>query len=236
MKKKKLLKGLIIGLAAIGCFFVGAVFGAVAIETSYSADLKELEQLRDFRDAWNNATKILENSETTDTDVNNGETDTNTDTGTAIENLPQTWGDGMYKVGVDIPAGEYVLITDIYGHGYFAINSDSSGDSILNNDNFATNAIVTVIDGQYLELSGCLAYKLGEEPTLDTTDEGTFKVGVHISAGEYKIHSDGSGYVEVGTSSAADYEIVTNDNFEGDSYITVSDGQYLKLSGAHIVR
>lgn len=149
----------------------------------------------------------------------------------------QTWSEGMYKVGTDIPAGEYVLIATT--SGYFEIDSDSTGtlDSIIANDNFNTNTIVTISDGQYFTLTRCVAYNINEAPALDTTKEGMFKVGKDLPAGEYKIHSDESGYVEVSSNSSHVLDsIVSNDNFTGDSYITVSDGQYLTLTRAYIVQ
>lgn len=69
-----------------------------------------------------------------------------------------------------------------------------------------------------------------------------FKVGTYLPAGEYKISVDedsvvGYGYIEVSTdSSHVLSSIKSNDNIDGDSYITVSDGEYLKLSGCHIVQ
>lgn len=102
-----------------------------------------------------------------------------------------------YKVGSDIPAGEYVVYCDSF-MGYIETAKDSSGD-------------------------------------------GMFKVGVHIPAGEYKIEVDedsviGFGYVEISKDSYHVLDsIISNDNFEGSKYITVSDGQYLKLTGCRIV-
>ena len=144
--------------------------------------------------------------------------------------------EGTYKVGTDIPAGEYVLFSTM--GGYFSVSSDSTGSfsSIIFNDNFDYNTIVTVSDGQYLDIKRSYAVPIGQQGyTLKTTGEGMFKVGLHIPAGEYKIVADGDGYVEVSSDSTHDLNsIVTNDNFTGEKYITVSDGQYLKLSRAHI--
>ncbi len=42
---------------------------------------------------------------------------------------------GMYKVGVDIPSGEYVVFAD-NGYGYFCVSSDSIQDKITFNDDF----------------------------------------------------------------------------------------------------
>lgn len=62
-------------------------------------------------------------------------------------------GPGMYRVGIDIPAGEYKIKPD--GFGYMAVLSKTDGNisSIVSNDNFETEKYITVQDGQYLQLS-----------------------------------------------------------------------------------
>lgn len=146
---------------------------------------------------------------------------------------------GMYKIGSDMPAGEYVLIAD--RAAYFAVTSDSSGslESIVANDNFSSRSIITVFDGQYLELKGCKAYPFAEAPAVDqsssTLDSGMYKVGIDLPAGEYKVESSGMGYFEVSSNSAHDLNaIVANDNFSGSKYVSVSDGQYIKLNNAQL--
>ena len=70
-----------------------------------------------------------------------------------------------------------------------------------------------------------------------TVPVGIYKVGEDIPAGEYQVEaSSGLGYIEVSSDSRHQIEgIITNDNFEGNKYITVQDGQYLTLSnGAQI--
>lgn len=73
--------------------------------------------------------------------------------------------DGMYKVGVDIPAGKYELQqkdNSPYLFGYYAIhNSALTGDlsTIVKNDNFQRNAFVEVEEGQFLELNNGVIIK-----------------------------------------------------------------------------
>lgn len=144
------------------------------------------------------------------------------------------YSSGMYKVGSDLPAGEYVLI----GSGYFSVNSDSSGtlSSIIANDNFVNNSIISVSDGQYLTVKNAVFYNISLNPDVSTSGEGMFKVGVHIPAGEYKlIATSSSGYCEVSSSSSHNLSaIVSNDNFTGEKYISVKNGQYLKLRNCKI--
>lgn len=142
---------------------------------------------------------------------------------------------GMYKVGTDIPAGEYVLV----GDGYFRIDKDSSGDfsSIVANDNFSGNSIITVSAGQYLTVERAVFYDINLNPDVNTSGEGMFKVGLHIPAGEYKLVSTGSlsGYYAIRSDSSHSFKsIKSNDNFTGEKYITVKNGQYLTLSRCKI--
>lgn len=136
---------------------------------------------------------------------------------------------GNYKVGVDVPAGEYVVFANS-GAGYFCVSSDSNKDDILFNENFVYNSIITIRDGEYLELSRCYAVPLAEDPEIALDSVGMFKVGVHIPAGEYKLETtaDNTGYYCIYTDSRQD-DIISNDLFEGQNYVTVSDGQYLVI-------
>lgn len=145
--------------------------------------------------------------------------------------------EGTYKVGSDMPAGEYRLVA--LNSGYFQIASDSTGefDSLIANDNFSTQTIVSVADGQYLQITRAIAYPIDDAPEIDITKEGMFKVGKDIQAGEYKVRSTGSGYLQVSTDSTHGFEsIVSNNNFEGETYITVADGQYLTLNRAVMIQ
>lgn len=139
-----------------------------------------------------------------------------------------------YKIGDTMPEGEYVLFATS-GMGYFKVSSDSSGDSIICNDNFEYNAIVKVNKGEYLELSRCYAEPINSARNVSTTGSGTFKVGTHLKAGEYKLESVGysSGYYCV-YGDNRQQNIINNDNFEGTAYVTVREGQYLLLSRCKI--
>ena len=153
----------------------------------------------------------------------------------------EQYADGMYKVGADIPAGEYILKPS--ATAYYQVATDSTGalESIISTDNFSGTRYITVSEGQYLTLTGCTAYPASyvSDGTIknDNLSGGMYKVGVDIDAGEYKVTPDGSGYYEVDSSSAGTLDvIVANENFSSDVYVTVADGQYLKLSGATLVK
>ena len=151
-------------------------------------------------------------------------------------------GSGEYKVGSDVPAGEYYVKCSSY-NCYVEVSSDSSGslESIIYNLNTEKGAYITVEDGEYLKIQGGDLYEIDKAPDRGADGGyykyGIYKVGDDIPAGEYQVEStDGLAYIEVSTDSRHKIEsIVTNDNFEGTKYITIENGQYLTLAnGAKI--
>jgi putative cell wall-binding protein len=143
---------------------------------------------------------------------------------------------GMYKVGTDMPAGEYVLASNTYA--YFEVDKDSTGqfESIITNNFFINRSIITVSNGQYLVLEGCTAYPAANAPSVQPVNgflpEGMYKVGVDLPAGEYKFVPDAEGgYYAVSTDSSQSFDsIVANEFTSSERYITVQNGQYLELS------
>jgi len=165
-----------------------------------------------------------ENTTIQGNDISSVATETEMDAASTFETIYQ---EGQYKVGVDIPEGEYIVFAD-GSSGYFCVSSDANGDDIINNENFDYNSIITVRAGQYMELSRCYAVPFADVKELDVTGTGMFKVGTHISYGEYKLTTSGSGYYCIYDDSES-RNIVANDNFENSTYVYVEDGQYLLL-------
>lgn len=65
---------------------------------------------------------------------------------------------GLYKVGVDCPAGTYSLSSGTKDSGYYAIYDSSAPDAdIVENNNFQNSDVAVVAEGQYLEISSCTA-------------------------------------------------------------------------------
>lgn len=144
---------------------------------------------------------------------------------------------GSYRVGKDIPAGEYKIYAE--GSGYFCVYPDTSKSKILENDNFDTCNYITVSEGQLLEVDD--AYFVAIEDATKTTvlkGNGVYKVGLDIEAGEYNIKATRSngGYYEILSTvdASVNHNIVDNDNFTGNSFVSVSNGQYLGIGGASI--
>lgn len=157
----------------------------------------------------------------------------------STEPLIPIYEEGMYKVGSDVPAGEYYVSANAGFRCYFEVSSDSSGslDSIIANDNIDTFAFITLSEGQYFTVSrgAFVGASYIEVPGVDDEgyySEGMYRVGIDIEAGEYKVEAiNGSScYIEVSTDSTGTLDsVVTNDNFDTSMYITVSDGQYLTV-------
>ena len=113
-------------------------------------------------------------------------------------------------------------------------------ESIITNDYFKNRSIVTVSDRQYLKLTSCIAYAIADAPRVIDSDgylpEELYKTGIDMPAGEYKLIPDCSGaYSEMSNDSTNTIDsIVSNNILSGDSYVTVQNGQYLKISGAKL--
>lgn len=154
---------------------------------------------------------------------------------------PQRYEEGMYKVGSDIDAGEYYVTCENYVGAYVEVAKDSSGtiDSIVANNNVNTFTFITVSDGQYFTVTGGEFVKAEDAavPGADLNNTymaGMYRVGTDIPAGEYKVNSTSEygAYVEVAKDSLHTIDsIVTNENVSTSTYITVSDGQYLTVTG-----
>ena len=89
----------------------------------------------------------------------NTSTTASTDTSTNTTTEEQSYGDGTYKVGTDIPAGEYKFTQTSSFGGYIERSSDSSMEfeSIISNDattEEGQTTYVTINEGEYLKVQG----------------------------------------------------------------------------------
>ncbi|MFC4682890.1 hypothetical protein [Exiguobacterium sp. s149] len=149
---------------------------------------------------------------------------------------------GNYKVGTDIDAGTYLIVAD-GGMTYYQLAKDSTGEltSIITNDNIIGHAILTMNDGEYLTVSSGWFMPLDKvndelKPKSGYYVEGMYRVGTDIPAGEYQIEpTSGMGYYEITNGTRGNLmDIVTNNNIESPTYVTISDGQILKMNGTQI--
>jgi hypothetical protein len=146
---------------------------------------------------------------------------------------------GMYKVGSELPAGEYI-IEATGSMAYYEVSSDSSGEfeSIIVNDTFEKGVFGYIIlqDGDYIKITQgrmIAASALVLQPKLDAIPPSTYKIGKDIPAGEYKLTP---------TSEMAYWErsknprdsinaIIANDVLTESAYVTVHNGEYFKIVG-----
>lgn len=68
-------------------------------------------------------------------------------------------------------------------------------------------------------------------------DDGTYKVGKDLAAGEYVLYPNrSSGYFAILENSSGDFDaIISNENFKEPVIVTINDGEYLKLSRCNAV-
>lgn len=153
---------------------------------------------------------------------------------------PAVWyGEGMYRVGTDIPAGDYYAVATTNYAGYYCKYTDSSQDDIEDNDNFNTWTYFRCYEGQYLKLNRCKVVSIdfapkNLQPTNGYYGVGTYRIGVDIPAGEYKFTAAESGYdgYYCAYTDITYEDIEDNDLFETTAYYTVYSGQYLKVNRA----
>ncbi|HHT7010605.1 hypothetical protein BCPR1_20880 [Bacillus paranthracis] len=209
-------------------FMFGLILAGCSSKTEQKVEKEDAEKTMEVKNE-KEKTKVEENK--------NGETNKSIKTA----NPATSFGEGMYKVGVDVPSGEYMLIAQ-NGVGYFSINGSSSFDSTLANENFAGNSIITIENGQYVTINRAKMYSMNNAPSLNPVNgilsDGMYIVGKHLPAGEYKItpSSGQMGYFSINSGSAVSQlkNIIENGNFNGERYIKVNDGQYLKINRASI--
>lgn len=155
---------------------------------------------------------------------------------------------GSYVKG-DIPVGEYAFVS-FGGSGQYYSEEDLSGN-IIDNENFDSFGYVYVHGVGNITTAGALisidafkdlgvssAIKIFEtlNETSDYKDSGWYKVGVDIEPGTYVIESIGEAYVAVMDGPVGKSEIVDNNNFSGKYSVSVSEGQYLKVSRGSITK
>lgn len=141
---------------------------------------------------------------------------------------------GAYKVGKDIPAGEYMIFgNDVY---YEISKKPSNYDAILTNDFVYNKAYVRLSVGQYFKLSdyGKGAYFIPSSKvkhTLATSvkNPGMYKIGTDLKAGTHKI-SFGSYYEIINNSPILGMDIVYNGLINRSEYVEVKNGQFLKIN------
>lgn len=118
-----------------------------------------------------------------------------------------------------------IYITDADGD-FYVFTFMGSTDEIYD---FAADYVKTLY---YMPVADEPADEPDENTNNDVYPEGTYKIGSDMPAGEYKLIPTSSlgGYYAIKSDSTGIDNIIENDNFENQTYVTVSEGQYLELS------
>lgn len=148
--------------------------------------------------------------------------------------------EGEYVVGKDIPEGEYVIFAS-NGDGKITTYTDTASkneDDWDIKEYFSYNYILDLSDAECIELDKCYAVPIANNPEIDITSDGMYKVGVHIPSGTYRIIPD------LNNEDSFYYEIQYSDGTEDDSDMIdlarsstyeLSEGDYIKVQSAWAV-
>lgn len=146
---------------------------------------------------------------------------------------------GTYKVGTDIKAGDYVLVSDqaivaktiepiwIYNN----IIYESKG---FNRD------IITLTDGQYFELTtkSCMIYPVDLAPKIVVKNgvltPGMYKIGTDITAGKYKVDNYAYAEITIYNGNTLRKNQVSYYMFSGSKELSFTDGQIICIKDQSI--
>jgi hypothetical protein len=143
----------------------------------------------------------------------------------------RTFGDGMFRVGVDIPAGLYRVKVPAGSLCYWARLTDASGSfsSIIANQLEEGYGLVRVLStDRYIESSRCGTWKLVSATSnwpfrgRDFPGDGVFLVNKDISPGQYMQVRSGC-YIELLSDATGTFaDIIDNDYSSGSTYLNLS--------------
>lgn len=187
---------------------------------------------------------VLDKVTTNATTVATTETTTETTTAEVVthpmQNFETYYKSGTYKIGKDIPAGEYMLYANpgvMAYMNYYATNGVNRTG--IQNGYFDYCRAVKLVAGNEISITG--GYAIPREDTVaDLSRNGTFAVGTDIKEGHltFKL-GDGvhAGYVEVGIegmpASSKTIEYLNKDN--SSVIINVKKGSYVKMVGCDVL-
>lgn len=163
-----------------------------------------------------------------------------TQTTTPKSTIESSYDAGTYEVGEDIPAGEYVIISEF---AYFerAKDLEDEIESIIANGFAVNRTIITISKGEYFEFTDGIAYPIDKAPKVTISSgklpEGMYKIGLDLPAGKYTVvATDDDCYLEIAKDSTHSMlSIITNSIFDGEKHVTVKDGQYLTVDYGYII-
>lgn len=144
---------------------------------------------------------------------------------------------GEYRVGTDIPAGDYYVTpeADSY-YSYIYCDSDSLHDynsTVFSYSIDGSYVYISIENGEYLCLDDAKAEPIERAPAVEPTDnkyyEGMYRIGIDIPAGAYfvaPIEGEESFYFEVMPSIRSN-ECTFNEYLETFTYVVLEEGVFL---------
>ena len=148
----------------------------------------------------------------------------------------------MLKVGRDIPSGDYALFIDdptAYCFADVSYMPMCSNYEAVAGQVFTAQSLITVSDGQYINLYNCRIEPL-ETAVFDTTKSGTFIVGKHIPAGEYTVVPDDNNfyaYVDIYADTTLENGAYINSySVDGKTKVELENGQVAAFIDCHIMQ
>jgi hypothetical protein len=147
---------------------------------------------------------------------------------------------GVYLVGRDIPAGEYLMVLTKLDSGQVIVSTDALAENWLAMGIPQPSIYFTLQKGEYVTLQYTRAYAIAWAPLVPTNPDGTlppgeYKVGRDIPAGTYVLYESDPvffGNVDVRKDSLNRFpSILGRDTYSGRIYVTVETGQYLTFRG-----
>lgn len=168
----------------------------------------------------------------------------------------EIYWEGIYEVGIDLPAGEYRLYVvneerGATGWGEFGVYDNFYQRGVSQRGNlFYRFGYATVEDGEFFNLNNLLAVPIEQAAPEESTGgkylQGVYQVGYDIAPGTYRVYEysgdePGGYYPEpayVGVLNFNERLLATrsvDEEFEGNRTVTVEEGQWLKIDGAYLL-
>ena len=144
--------------------------------------------------------------------------------------VQKNFGPGSYKVGDQMPKGEY-LLTATNGAGHATVSEDGEKKSVKLSKAFPKSTVILADEGDYVEIAGADAELAEPGQKTDLTSDGTFEAGVHVQPGTYALVADeGEGWFCVYADSKQN-SIKAEGVVSGETQVTIENGNCLEISG-----
>ncbi len=148
---------------------------------------------------------------------------------------------GTYEVGMDIPAGEYLVILDLTKIEAEDVNvsvfsaSDCSISSMIADFTFPNRGYLVLKEGQYCSIANGLAAPV-EETDAYISEDGTYPencylVGRDLAAGDFILDGTEGSYA-LYRGGILQSQLKASGTVNGKIYLNLQEGDYLEFTGA----